>query len=439
MTAGNRIRKGSPRRGLMELPDGVGKIFRAILIAGFFTTELWAQDAAKPANPQIAALALPTGARADWQQWDSFLTNVVKKLGEGFRPAQRDQLVDTFLDARYQLVGALRSGISDPVPQLFTDTWNRLSPIIKQAMPGTAKQTASQYTSFVSAMDAASSYSGLGQSLGLFRITPDALRGAARLLGTGEADPLAYTVNVDSGLRGLLGFTGELPAPQPSPRLEQGRWQRLQDKASAAARSLMLRPAFAAETDLSRLNQWVPDNQELQEYLLQVRQLLTEVSDRVLAKSTLAQEHRQLYRQIVFTTGWQESCWRQFIKKGEKLAPLTSTTGDFGLMQVNRITWRSLYDVTGLSGDIRYNGLSGAEILHQYLTRHAIAKKEDQQPGGHLARATYSAYNAGPGGLARYRGVRQSLEWKKVDEAFWTKFQQVSSGQELAVKSCYVK
>jgi hypothetical protein len=423
----------------MKLPDGVGKITRAILIAVFFTAELWAQGTAKPANPQIAALALPTGARADWQQWDSFLTNVVKKLGEGFRPAQRDQLVDVFLDSRYQLVGALRSGISDPVPQLFTDTWNRLSPIMKQAIPGAAQQTASQYTSFVTAMDAASSFSGLGQRLGLFRVTPDALRGAARLLGTGAADPLAYTVNVDSALRGLLGFTGEPPAPQPSPGLEQGRWQRLQDKASAAARSLMLRPAFAAETDFSRLNQWVPDNKELEEYLLEVRRLFTEVIDRVLAKSTLAPEHRQLYRQIVLTAAWQESCWRQFIKKGEKLTPLASTTGDFGLMQVNRNTWRSVYDISGLSGDIRYNGFSGAEILYQYLTRYAIRKNEDKQPGGHLARATYSAYNAGPGGLARYRGVRQSPEWKKVDDAFWTKFQTVSSGQELAVKTCYVK
>lgn len=403
-----------------------------------FTTELWAQDATKPGGPQLAALALPFGERADWRQWDSFLTNVVKKLGETLQPAQRDQLVDTFLDARYQLTQSLRSGISDPVPQLFTDTWNRLSPIIKQAIPGAAQQTASQYTSFVSAMDAASSFSGLGQRLGLFRITPDALRGAARLLGTGEADPLAYTENVDSALRGLLGFTSEPPAPQPSPGLEQGRWQRLQDKASAAARSLMIRTASAAQADFSRLNQWVPESQDLQEYLLEVRQLLTEVVDRVLAKTSLAQEHRQLYRQIVLTTGWQESCWRQFVKKGEKLTPLASATGDFGLMQVNRNTWRSIYDVSGLSGDIRYNGFSGAEILYQYLTRYAIRKNEDKQLGGHLARATYSAYNAGPGGLARYRGVRQSPEWKKVDDAFWAKFQAVSSGQELAVKSCYV-
>ena len=82
----------------------------------------------------------------------------------------------------------------------------------------------------------------------------------------------------------------------------------------------------------------------------------------------------------------------------------------------NAFTRRSLYyDVTGLGADIHYNGLSGAEILHQYLARYAIPKKEDKQPGGHLARAPYSAYNAGPGGPARNRGVRQSPEWKKVD------------------------
>jgi hypothetical protein len=86
--------------------------------------------------------------------------------------------------------------------------------------------------------------------------------------------------------------------------------------------------------------------------------------------------------------------------------------------------------VKGLTGDIGYNGNAGAEIMHYYLTRHAILKKEDKQLSGHLARATYSAYNAGPSGLARYRGVRQSSTWKKVD-AFWDKYQTVSSGQEF--------
>jgi len=396
-----------------------------------------ASEASNPAQRQVAALALPFGARADWQQWDSFFTNVVKKLGENFQPAQRDQLSEVFLDARYQLVQAAYSGASDPVPQLFVDSWSRLSPIVKQAIPGAAQQTAGQYTSFIGAMDAASSVSGIGQRLGIFRITPDALRGAAQLLGSGGADPLAYVLDVDTSLRNLLGFTAELPDSRPSPQLEQGRLEQWRRKASAAMRSLAVRSAHAAETDTERLNEWVPDTQEIPDYLLEVRRLLVETSDRVLAKSKLAPEHRQLYRQIVFATGWQESCWRQFIKKGEKLTPLASSTGDVGLMQVNRMVWRSLYDIKGLNGDMGYNGNAGAEILHYYLTRFAIPKKEDQQPGGNLARATYSAYNAGPGGVARYRGVRQSPTWKKVDEAFWTKFQAVSSGQELAVKSCY--
>ena len=383
---------------------------------------------------RLAALALPGGPQADWRQWDSFLTNVVKKLGGEFQPALRDRLGETFLDSRYQLVGLLRSGSADPVPQLFTDTWRRLSPLIRQAIPAASRTSAAQYTSFIRAMDAASSFSGLGQRLGIFRITPDALRGAAQVIGAGGGDPLAYTTELDTGLRALLGFTDTLPDAHPSPLIEQGSLQQFFDKARAALSPPL---AHAADADFDRLNGWVPEQKEIQDYLIKIRQLLTAVADRVLAKSNLAPEQRTLYRQIIFATGWQESCWRQFIKKGEKLATLASSTGDVGLMQVNRITWRSVYDVKGLTGDIVYNGHAGAEILHYYLTRFAIPKKEDKQPNGNLARATYSAYNAGPGGLARYRGVRQSAVWKKVDDAFWSKFKAVSSGQELDVKSCY--
>jgi hypothetical protein len=107
------------------------------------------------------------------------------------------------------------------------------------------------------------------------------------------------------------------------------------------------------------------------------------------------------------------------------------------MMQVNRRVWRGLYDLQGLSGDIEYNGYAGAEILMTYLTRYALRKNEHKQPGGNLARATYSAYNGGPGHLTRYRREKQIPQLRKVDDAFWQKFQAVSSGQELAVKSCY--
>ena len=166
------------------------------------------------------------------------------------------------------------------------------------------------------------------------------------------------------------------------------------------------------------------------------RAMLIEVSDKTASKTKISDEQKPLYRQIVFTAAWQESCWRQWIKKG---TPVASTTGDVGLMQVNRNTWRSLYDLKGLNGDIQYNGNAGAEILSYYLIKHAIRKNEDKQPEGNLARATYSAYNGGPGALGRYRGVRQSPTWKKVDDAFWEKFKAVSAGNEMAVKTCYEK
>ncbi len=360
----------------------VNKLLFSGTVLLLLATGAWCLDKTRKDQVQLAALALPTLARADWQQWDSFLTNVVKKLAQEFRPDQRDRLSEMFLDSRYQLIDALRSGASDPVPQLFTDAWSRLGPILKDAVPGASQQTASQYTSFIRAMDAAGSLSGFAQRFGAFRITPDALRGAARLVGAGDTDPLAYLLDVDTGLRGLFGFTASLPAFRPSPRLEQGRLEEWRRKASAALRLLEVRSAQAAEGEFDRLNEWVPEAPELSDYLLEVRQLLTETSTRVLSKSKMAVEYQQLYRYIVFATGWQESCWRQFIKKGTKLAPLASATGDVGLMQVNRIVWRNLYDIKGLNGDMSYNGNAGAEILHYYLTRYAIRKREDKQPGG---------------------------------------------------------
>jgi Transglycosylase SLT domain len=197
--------------------------------------------------------------------------------------------------------------------------------------------------------------------------------------------------------------------------------------------------AHAAEADVKKLNQWVPGENELQAYLVEVRNLLAALGDKVGVQTKLAEEHKTLYRQIVFAAAWQESCWRQFIKKGKTVIPLASTSGDLGLMQVNRNTWRNLYDLKRLGGDIEYNGNAGGEILAYYLSRYAIRKNEDKQQGDNLARAIYAAYNGGPSHLVRYRAAKQDAELKKVDEAFWDKFQAVSSGRELEVQRCYQK
>jgi hypothetical protein len=404
----------------------------------------------KPADVKLAAaFQLPqlpglSGPSADWRQWDSFFTFIVKQFGQDLSGDLKDSLGEAFLDSRYELTSAVAPGKGgNPVPELFLNGWNRLSPILNKALPGLSQQTASRYASFISAADKLAAVAPQASQLGLLQITPDALRGMARLLEpSGTADPIAFNLDVDTVLRNLLGFTAPLATPSLAPGVRQSRLHRF--PLPSAAQASLFPPwldgsVLAAEPQLKKLNGWVPDQKEIQTYLTEVRELLVDLSDKVAAKSKLADEYKPVYRQIVFAAGWQESCWRQFIKKGKDVTPLASATGDVGLMQVNRNTWRGVYDLKGLGGDIEYNGNAGGEILLYYLTRYAIRKNEDKQPGGNLARATYSSYNGGPGHLTRYRAAKENPALKKVDEAFWEKFQAVSSGREMDVLSCYRK
>lgn len=384
---------------------------------------------------QFPQLPGSSGPSVDWRQWDSFFTFVVKRFGQDVPGGLKDSLGDAFLDSRYELTNAIAPGQGgDPVPELFLNGWQRLSPIMNQALPGLPAQTASRYSSFISVADKLASVGRQGAQFGLLKLTPDALRGMASLIEpSGAADPLAYSTNVDTGLRGLLGFDSPLAASGRG----QSRLDRLllpDVQAASALSSWLIPEVLAAEVPAG--NQWVPDEKQLPAYLTRVRSLLVESSDRTAAKNKLADQYKPLYRQIVLAAAWQETCWRQFVKQG---TPMTSATGDLGLMQVNRHTWRAVYDLTGLSGDILYNGNAGSEILLYYLARHAIRKGEDKHEGGHLARGTYSAYNGGPGQLGRYRAAKVNPALRKVDEAFWEKFQIVSSGHEMEVLRCYRK
>ena len=165
----------------------------AALLVLWAMSGLAAEPAAAPSDPRLAQLSLPTGPGADWRQWDSFLVGAVKKLAQDLGESRREQLRDVFLDSRYQLVQAVAAGTSDPVPALFIDTWSRLSPVVTQAVSGLAPETAARYRSFVATMDGAASLTGLGHRLGLVRVTPDMLRGASALLGTGDAVPMGWT------------------------------------------------------------------------------------------------------------------------------------------------------------------------------------------------------------------------------------------------------
>ncbi|HTX52253.1 MAG TPA: hypothetical protein VMD08_02495 [Candidatus Baltobacteraceae bacterium] len=415
------------------------------LMAACFAQAVQASEG-RPAPPTaqlVAAFQLPqlpglSGASADWRQWDAFFTFVVKQFGQDVPPSLKDPVGDAFLDSRYELTSAIATAQGgNPVPTLFLNGWQRLSPIMTQAVAAMPAQTASQYASFIGIADKLAAVGQQGAQLGLLQLTPDALRGMARLIQPSSAgDPLAYTTNVDTGLRGLLGLESPLAAPGGG---RSGLPGRLLAGLQAAARLAPWRFPEAVAAEAPAPNQWVPDEKQLPAYLRKVRALLVESSDQVAEKHKLGASYRPLFRQIVLTAAWQETCWRQFVLQGKTVTPMTSATGDLGLMQVNRHTWRGVYDLDELGDDIGYNGNAGGEILIYYLVRHAIRKGEDKHPGGNLARGTYSAYNGGPGQLGRYRAVKVNPALRKVDDAFWEKFQLVSAGREMEVQRCYKK
>jgi hypothetical protein len=426
---------------------------RALFLALSFLlvtlTRVLAANETKPPELKLAAaFQLPqlpglSGPAADWRQWDAFFTFVIKQFGRELTGDLKDSLGEVFLDSRYDLTTAIASTPAgqNPVPELFLSGWERLSPVLNKTLPGLSQQSASRYANFIKAADKLAVVGRQGAQLGVLQLSPDALRGMARLLEpSGATDPLAFSLDVDTALRNLLGFTAPLATPNPLPGIRQSRFRLPGDiRYASLFPSWFDGSALAAQPPVRKLNGWVPDAKELEAYLAEVRILLAEMSDKVAAKSKLPEEHKPLYRQIVFAAGWQESCWRQYIRKGKQVTPLASTTGDVGLMQVNRNTWRGLYDIKGLVGDIEYNGNAGGEILLHYLTRYALRKNEDKQPGGNLARATYAAYNGGPRHLTRYRAAKPNPALQKVDDAFWQKFQAVSSGREMDVLSCYRK
>jgi hypothetical protein len=160
-----------------------------------------------------------------------------------------------------------------------------------------------------------------------------------------------------------------------------------------------------------------------------------------VAERKLPPEHFEIYRDLVATTAWQESCWRQFEKRAGQLAAVQGPGPSYGLMQVNTRVWRGIFDARGVSSNIGYNANAGAEILYTYFRKHALRAKEHMAPGGedNLARATWAAYNGGPGHLRRYRKAATSPHLKAVDTEFWQKFQAVQRGDESALFSCAVK
>lgn len=423
--------------------------------------------------------------QATLDSWDGFITFVIKRAGRDAQTVELQRaLGEILLEARYDLVEALRPTqprSEDPVRPLFLRSWKRLAPLLREAGLGLPGEAAVRYLSLVTAGDALLALDELGPGFGL-QVSSDGLRRLARMVEPLAADPTARSDEVDPELRRMMGFgapltvpelpptptalpeetpaggeaapvgsetgsdgshathaTHPLPTPTPEPILEE---EFLDDDTGPAPGLLeplgflLPAPAFAAEpVDYGRLSYWVPARSELKEYLDLVRVVLQGAARETRTAKQLAPQWSELFGHLTLATAWKETCWRQFVRQGRQVVTIRSSAGALGMMQINPRVWRGLYNLDALAADVRYNARAGTEILHHYLVDFAVKKKEHERPGGadNLARATYSAYNAGPGRLGRYRTGKGHA----IDRKFWEMYRQVQAGNELAVASCF--
>jgi hypothetical protein len=361
-----------------------------------------------------------------WQTMDALLVLAVKYYASATSlQALRSALLDILIDSRYRLREALtsppgRSG--DEVRAWFLQSWEQLDPVVRRIALEQGGQEHLLWFSVLTATDALQALDRLGPEIGM-EISVDGLRRLARMIdGQRGVEALRYDESVDPELQRL--FRQSFPAGATEPTALRFDF------------SMFARARAAATPD--RLNRWAPDTDELGEYLPLVAALLRESAGRALGANRLSQAHEQVYRNLVLATAWQESCWRQYVVENDKLVPLRSGSGDVGLMQINERVWRGFYDLQRLRWDIDYNSGAGAEVLLDYLVKYALPRGEQQQPGGlpNLARASYSAYNGGPGQVSRYRRSDVAPGHRKIDAAFWEKYRQVASGKELRVARC---
>ena len=361
-----------------------------------------------------------------WQMMDALLVFAVKHYASSTGlQALRDSLLDLLIESRYRLRDALASPASregDEIRAWFLETWEQLGPLVRSIALEQEGQAHLLWFSVLTATDALQALDRLGPGVGL-DISTDGLRRLARLISDDQVgDVLRYDEAIDPELQRLFEQRFEPGPPEPS----------------ALRFDFSLVPSARAAAPAERLNRWAPGSDELAEYLPMVAQVLDQSAKNALGTSRLEPAQRELFRKLVFATAWQESCWRQYVVKNERLEPLRSGSGDVGLMQINERVWRGFYDLQQLRWDIKYNGNAGAEVLLDYLVKYAIRKGEHRQAGGlaNLTWASYSAYNGGPSKVSRYRQSNVSAYEKKVDTAFWEKYRQVDKGNELGVAGC---
>jgi len=392
-----------------------------------------------------------------WETWDAFLVHMILSLAkEPLTVEDRQILLDVLLETRHRFIQEFETKHTgeDFVRQQFVAAWKKLSKVFRNHLSDDPSKSVLSYLAFFTASDAIITLDRIGPALGI-EISRNGLIRLARLTSEGESVILEYRPGVNVLLREILGLGAPLAASKTSSDEEEikndplvKRGELLDSNRFQIILSYLFRRAWAGQDDESipstDLKEWIFSKRDLTPYLEKIKALLADSSVDVLRKSKLRRTYHKLYRLIVLATAWQESCYRQFKEKNDKVIYLRSYDGSsVGLMQINERVWRGIYEERYLRWDIKYNTLAGCEILDLYFHRYALRKMKTMQlenalDDETLARAIYAMYNGGPGQFKKYLKRHQKKDYYSTDRLFFEKYEWVSNGHWEKIGNCLI-
>ena len=447
------------RRMLESLRPGKIDIQKASITVDMIAdAEKIEQESEAPATISEAVL---TSFVNTWEAWDAFLVQIFQSLSKkNLSEDERRIIFSTLLDVRYRFVQELSDNTAfkkDFVREQFVTAWQQLSPVFRNHLGNEPSKAILGYLAFFAAADALSGLDQLGPSFG-FEISRDGLIRLVKLLGEQSSGvELLYQSEVDPMLRDILGMGPPILAPGPAfdadsigteipdeiieetlpdPELTESM------DLSKVILSFFVKPCWAVdnipEAEIAAIRHWVLSPDNLDDRLEKIKVLLKDAVDETLKKDTIPVAYGRVFLQAVSATGWQESCFRQFLEKKGKISYLLSYNNtSVGMMQVNERVWRGIYDLKHLRWNIHYNVRAGCEILAQYFTRYALKHLQTSQlDADSQAGALYAMYNSGPGDFQKYLKRIAGGNHLVTDTLFQEKFQWVKKDQWNFINKC---
>ncbi len=394
---------------------------------------------------------------AQWEVWDAFLVHIVSSLtSEPLSLQERQILLETLLETRYRFVAGLADSTlkNDFVREQFVAAWKNMAPIFRNHLTEGTSKTILGYLSFFTAVDALSALDDIGPTLGI-EISRDGLVRLVHLLADqeagGDSNILTYGTGVDSRLREVLGMGSPPPALGPAFDAEEfdlippNENESDIQSVTGAIGSLFCRPAWASQNksanSLKEIKTWLFSKDDIESHIDRTQSLLMDAARDTLNKRETSDDYNDFFSLLVMSTAWQESCFRQFSVKREKIVYLRSYNGSsVGIMQINERVWRGMYEPKNLRWDIRYNALAGCEILDLYVTKYLVKKAKALPKMNDETRAgiVYAMYNGGPSQLKKFldRNAKENLY--DSDKLFMEKYVWVKNGQLANLDKCLI-